>query len=570
MLVACSVLALALPAAATAVPAPHQVYEFDDTLRSSLWGDQPFGTAQYAVPHSFEDAVIPGAPRTPVRVVRIPPGGGLTGRPMPSHAGQGSWAVAMLFSLDDVSGPARLVSHDFCSDRGLYVENGRLVFHRSVPAVGATDIRPGEWHQVVLSRDAAGDRVRIHLDGELELEFGDEEGAGVFDPWRAYVVGLFHDHTCARRPHRAEGRIARVRFWREALSAADAAGLDQLDGTPPFVGMRAPEEGAVTGTRPTFYGNALGDDVTPNPHVRVVVRNAAGTTLATGSDYAWWGAVPADWRVPWPASAPDLEHGERYTVVVTAIDGAGNRTSLTRSFVVDARQTGRMTLTELPGAESLETMPRVAGRVATHPADAPFVQVVVGRPYGDAYEGVRVLHLPIVDGAFGGAIADPLAPGDYVLRVSHLDRFHDAVVVERRFRVLAPPLLEVPFAVSAEADGTAIRRAVARTLRRASSRRLLTRGVAIPLTTTQPGVASVQLYARGAGAGAASARRLLARGRLVAARSGRATLRLRPTKSGRHAVRSQPRRALRALVRTAFKARHGRPASATFQVTLRR
>jgi hypothetical protein len=382
---AVGILAVCAPAIAHAAPRPYNSYELRDTMVSSMWGDSPLKTSQWFEPHAFEDATdVPGAPRTPWRVVRVPPGGGLDAWPLTPGAYR-SWTVALLVSLADVSGPARVLTHDTVRDEGLYVEDGHLVFRGSGVAPGSTELTADSWHQIVVSRDDADDMVRVLVDGEPEFQFEDTAGIAVYDARRRDnpQVRVFSDelpgfsYGTDAKEH-AHGRVGRVRAWKTALSADDAASLDWIDATPPSISLRSPADGEVTAGRPTFYGSGVSDDVTIYPRISATVRDAAGTKVAVATGHVPFNNPPETWRADWPGHAPELAHGARYTVEITATDAAGNEAALTRWFTVDARHTGRLTLTEQPGAETYETAVRVAGRIATETGDAPFVQVVVG------------------------------------------------------------------------------------------------------------------------------------------------------------------------------------------------
>jgi hypothetical protein len=564
---------LLFPAAARAeAPRPTELWDLQGSTTSSYYDSREATASLYAVlwdgndpsAATFEDATIPGAPRDPWQVLRIPAHNGAA---VGDSAGTNAetWTVAALLSIDDVEGPGGIVNTGSSygnedDDKGVWIEGGHLELRggTAVP-VASTGIEPDRWYQLVLTWD--GSMGRLYVDGEPELTW--TGCCSTYGP--KFFKGDYVWTDGAWKPEYVGGRLARVRMWDSALPAAEVAGLPWLDTSPPHAALRVPADGGVGGPRPLFMGGALDDDLSRWPQVTLRVRRPDGSIVGEMKPSVGWNITPADWFDYWPGYYPDLEHGVRYTVDTIARDYAGNEATSTSSFTVDGRYPGRLKLLSDPTPETTDPTPFVSGTVERQQADRPFVQYDIGVPAGQGWLGVAHADLQIADdGAFAGEIPEPLPPGDYILRVGHLDKHHEFAEVTKPLRIVAPPSpLAPPPALprsspAPDTTATALQRSAVRTLGREGIAGLLRDGARIAFTAPRPGVASVRLI-RGS--------RSLATGRRQARRAGRARLTLRLTKAGRRVLRRQRR--LRVVVRTAFSSDAG-ASSRTARVTLRR
>ncbi len=102
---------------------------------------------------------------------------------------------------------------------------GRLVFQAGREAsgalVGRTVLPRWEWHHVVLVRD--GETVRVHLDGNREIEGRVGAGAGAGAGVEQIFVGGRTDNEA-----NWEGRLDEVAVFDRALGDAEVAGLSRL------------------------------------------------------------------------------------------------------------------------------------------------------------------------------------------------------------------------------------------------------------------------------------------------------------------------------------------------------
>ena len=559
------VLAAVCATPAAADPLPDGAFDFQDTHTPSA-GNGATAHWEASSLDTFEDADITGTPRQPWRVLRVPAerelGPSLLEDPWSSwweEQPQPTWTLAVLLTVDATEQPERLVGFRQ-SDHGLFVDNGVLSFTGVDEPAGTTPIVPGGWHQIVLTRDGATEQVRVYLDGALELEFADPDSFADYDQY----VRLFDYERAA-----TGGRIARARAWRRVLTADEVAALGRLDGTPPEVEMIEPAPGGLAGLRPRFFGPRMRDDGTTPERMRlsVAVHEADGDHVRTIEAHPLWELYgpQKDWVVHWPGDAPPLVRDARYTVKVTVLDGAGNRSTLEREFVA-GEPPPNMVIHE-PGRETTDPTPRLAGWTTRWEGDIPFVHahlLVPAQPQG--MRGVSSVRLDLDrDGNFAGDFVDPVPPGEYTLRVTHVDEGARTAVVEQPLRVLAPaccadprPEQRRPMPSGAD-EALALRTSVVRALRRTRPRSLLRRPARIRFAAADPGRATVAVVL---------ARRVLARGRRDLAAPGAATLTIRPTRQGRVALR-RLRRA-RLLVRSSYAPTGGRAATATARVTLRR
>ncbi|HEX8084043.1 MAG TPA: hypothetical protein VF529_07100 [Solirubrobacteraceae bacterium] len=281
-----------------------------------------------------------------------------------------------------------------------------------------------------------------------------------------------------------------------------------------------------------------------------------------------------------------LLHGVQYDSRVVAEDAAGHTTTVERSFRADGVAPD---LHVDPASETTDSTPSFSGTSSREPCDLPFVAVVLTRPsQPQGSVGVAAFTATVgSDGRWSGETSEQVEPGDYTLRVTHLDTAMNATVIERPFRVTAPPPPPPeeqqpppppppappppppppPGPGPGTLGATALQQDALRALRRGSIRRLLRRGLRVRVAAGLPGTASIQLRARGANARAAAVR-VLAQGRAALSATGAGTVTVRPTRAGRRALRSARR--ARLTVRVRFTPASGLPVSLDAPLTLRR
>ena len=562
--------------AGSAVAAPHPTGAFDfkgSLERSSGWGT--FGYAKgYPAPSDepgFADVAIPGSPRTPWTVLDVPPGTVVSSSVLADDwwsedPPRTSWTVALLVSLDDAGGPFRLFSVGrMPGNLSVVVEDGRLHYPGGVS--GTTTLQENAWHQIVFSRDNVSDTFRAYVDGQPDVTLDDAAENAVYEG----SVGFFEYEEWSQTPSPSGGGdVARLRGWRHALSDADVAALDRLDATPPSIAVIEPGEGANAGLRPRFFGSRLDDDGSDKPNILtgIVIKDGEGEVAATyPTQRASMYGPQQDWVRDWPGGTPALVRGRRYTAEITATDGAGNTTTLEREIVADDPPPA-MVIHE-PGAETADATPHLAGWTTRWEGDIGVVHANILIRDEPGWRGVSSLLLELEqDGDFAGDFIDPVPPGDYELRVTHVDEGARTAIVQQPLRILGPagredrpppPQAQPGGPPSGHAEAGALRRATIAALRRTRARRLAGRGTRVRFPASAAGRASLTLLLRG---------RVVARGVRNVREAGRATMLVRPSSGGRTALRRIRRARLK--IRSTYAPVGGRAVTATGFVTVSR
>jgi hypothetical protein len=225
-------------AASTLFPAlahaaiPVAEYNFQNSLASSVAGAPdlvPLVDATDNVPNAFTTAAVDGATRA---VLHFPQFNGVALAPTTGLIRSDVYSVAILFSFDEIDGYRRLL--DFkngVTDDGVYSYGGDLNFYPITTGSG-TPLVAGAYHQVVLTRDAAG-TVTGYVDGAQEISFSDSDGDAVVDENNR--LRFFQDNTGGSAPVResSAGNVARIRVYNVALTPQEVAALDRLPGVPP-------------------------------------------------------------------------------------------------------------------------------------------------------------------------------------------------------------------------------------------------------------------------------------------------------------------------------------------------
>ena len=198
-------------------------YRFQNTLASSV-GTPPdlslISTGQF-----FTNITVDGTSRT---VLRFPQDKSLQLVPTTPVFGSNAYTLVILFRFDTVASWRRLLDlKNAVGDQGLYVQDGRLNVY---PAgqVSAICITNDTWHQVVVTRDAAG-TVNIYSDGVLRISYNDSFGYLAVSS--AAAMRFFKDDGSAEE---SAGYVARIRNYATALSASEVVALDREPGS--FVG----------------------------------------------------------------------------------------------------------------------------------------------------------------------------------------------------------------------------------------------------------------------------------------------------------------------------------------------
>ena len=200
-------------------------YRFENTRRSSVAGAPDLTDIGPNGSNTFAGATVDGASRT---VLQFPVSNGLRLAPTSGVAANDVYTIVMLFEFDNISMTAYKRIADFkngTSENGFYLNNGYLSFYvGSLIAQGTTFLQPNIYHQIVLTRDAAG-IITAYADGVQQFSFNDSAlRAGVIDSNDA--LRFFRDNEGS--PEHTSGTVARIRVFDTALSALEVASLDRL------------------------------------------------------------------------------------------------------------------------------------------------------------------------------------------------------------------------------------------------------------------------------------------------------------------------------------------------------
>ena len=207
---------LFLLAATDAAAVLRADYQFQGVLTSSVAGAPAL--ANIGGGNTFVGDSVNGGNAT---VLAFPAGGGVSLPGLTTIAPGGTYSVAMLVRLADVSGYRKYL--DFknrTSDNGVYVLDGNLNFYNFATGASAP-IANNAWRTIVITRDAAG-QVAGYVNGAPALGFADGSGAGVVDA--ANVLNFFFDDAVTSTEQSA-GAVARIQVYDNALSATEVAGL---------------------------------------------------------------------------------------------------------------------------------------------------------------------------------------------------------------------------------------------------------------------------------------------------------------------------------------------------------
>lgn len=109
-------------------------------------------------------------------------------------------------------------------DDGLYVISRNLQLYPHGPTSSEHSFRPDTWHQVVLTRDAAG-LARVYIDGNEQFSVDDlATGHAALSPER--VLTFFRDDHDTADSENGAGAVARIRLFNRALTASEVRSLE--------------------------------------------------------------------------------------------------------------------------------------------------------------------------------------------------------------------------------------------------------------------------------------------------------------------------------------------------------
>ncbi|HEX8550226.1 MAG TPA: NosD domain-containing protein [Abditibacteriaceae bacterium] len=194
-------------------------YRFVDNLKSSV-GAPPdltqLGTGAFA-----SEAVGTAAP---TRVYRFDDNSGLQLAPARPTLGNGTYTLAIIARLDDVTGYNRLV--DFTNgkgDSGFYVLNQKLnLFPDGSGSAGSPTVDRNVFYQWVFTREVSG-TTRAYVNGVPSFVFSDTNGDAALSADN--IMRLFRDDDTIADEASA-GAISRLRIWDGALTPAQVGALD--------------------------------------------------------------------------------------------------------------------------------------------------------------------------------------------------------------------------------------------------------------------------------------------------------------------------------------------------------
>lgn len=212
---------------------PVADYQFQNTLASTVAGAPALAhlvDATNQQPNTFTTAQVDGVPRT---VLHFPQFNGVLLSPTSGLISPGVYTVVVLYSFEEVSGYRRILDFKHGTvDNGVYSYHSRLNFY-PVTTASAASLTAEAFHQVVITRSSDG-TVAGYVDGQPAISFNDATSQhGVIDANNH--LRFFQDNTggSAAVYESAAGRVARIRVYNVALTAAEVAALDRLPGLGP-------------------------------------------------------------------------------------------------------------------------------------------------------------------------------------------------------------------------------------------------------------------------------------------------------------------------------------------------
>jgi hypothetical protein len=168
-------------------------------------------------------------PRT---VLQFPVSNGLRLAPVTGVIPNDVYTIVVLFEFDNINTIAYKRILDFkngTSENGFYLNNRYLSFYIGSQIAGGTMfLQPDTYHQVVLTRNAAG-IVTSYVDGVRQFSFDDSTSrAAVIDSNNA--LRFFRDNEGSNE--HISGSAARIRLFDTALTDSEVAALDRFPGPP--------------------------------------------------------------------------------------------------------------------------------------------------------------------------------------------------------------------------------------------------------------------------------------------------------------------------------------------------
>jgi hypothetical protein len=189
-------------------------YQFHGSLVSAVAGAPDLAPLNTV---TFTTAIINGQPTD---VAAFTQGSGLR-MPAPAGISATGYTVIMQVALDQTAGYRKLIDFkDLAEDPGLYNLTGLLDFY-PVAVGSATTVVPATFAQIVMTRNATG-QVTGYVNGVQQFTFADTLNYTVLV---TTAFNLFVDDTRTNGGEASAGRVARVRLYSGALTAAEIAAL---------------------------------------------------------------------------------------------------------------------------------------------------------------------------------------------------------------------------------------------------------------------------------------------------------------------------------------------------------
>jgi hypothetical protein len=221
---------LAIGWAGSSLAALTADYQFQHTLTSSV-GGAPALTNVGPDTNVFAVENVDGVNRT---VLTFLEDNGVELSPTTGVTGNSTYTIVILASLDLEESFGRYVDFkNAASDTGLYDFKGQLNFFDSAIGPGAP-ITADSWRQIVVTRNGVTGTIVGYVDGVQQFSFVDASGDGIISA--ANTLRFFIDDN-ESGGDAADGAVARIRIYDNALSPAEVAALDRL---PPGAVVHVP------------------------------------------------------------------------------------------------------------------------------------------------------------------------------------------------------------------------------------------------------------------------------------------------------------------------------------------
>lgn len=201
-------------------------------------------------------------------------------------ANPANYSIRMIFKLDVISGYRKLLDiQNLSSDQGWYNIKGNLQFYNQKPGSDSV-FSAGVFRDVLLTRNGSTGEIKGYVQGNLEVDFIDSDGAGIFTGPNN-LIKFFQDDFATGQREASGGTVTRIEIFDQPITPSMVSSVNPSRSPPTLphllesTFLKAKRIPTRIWLRPARPSALPGQEIS----IQVSASNTADTPIPADRDY---------------------------------------------------------------------------------------------------------------------------------------------------------------------------------------------------------------------------------------------------------------------------------------------